>query len=297
MRRRSSGVSTGMLIILVVIAALMCIALGVVMYMDKHDMLGSGTDASDVMGQSYEWEEDTDGDEEGSVIEEVLSTDVSSTASEGSAIDPVTGERTEVLTEPVPDKDVDIDKIKNSDNPDIYAWLYIPDTGIDEPILQHESDIAYYVTHNSEGKEDERGAVFTQTFNTKSFQDNLTVIYGNSNPDDAPFHNLNLYADPGFFNTHPYIYVYTDDEVLIYETFAAYESDDKLLVLFYGTNVYEQYCIYLNMIKDNIGMNGNLNEDKHPIGSDKVLTLSTRVAGKDDRRFLVQARMCGREPR
>ena len=36
-------------------------------------------------------------------------------------------------------------------NADIYAWLSIPDTNIDYPVLQHESDNLYYLEHNLDG--------------------------------------------------------------------------------------------------------------------------------------------------
>ncbi len=282
MRRRRGGLSTGMLVLLVVIAALLCITMGVLMYMDNHGMLGGSAETAEEEVNDPEPVKDDQAIQDTAGSEGVVNV----------------GSSTKPLTEPVPEKtDVDIAELEQKDNPDIYAWLYIPETGIDEPVVQHPEDVMYYTTHNTEGEQDPNGAVFTQMFNTKTFDDNLTVIYGSNNTSEGPFYNLSLFSDPEFFNTHPYIYIYTDSEVLIYETFAAYESDDKLIVMFYGTDVYEQYCVYLNTIKDNIGMSGNLNEAVHPDGTDKVLTLSTRVKGKDDRRFLVQAKLVGRKPR
>ena len=37
-------------------------------------------------------------------------------------------------------------------SPDIYAWLEVPDTQIDEPILQHSGDDLYYNSHNAYGE-------------------------------------------------------------------------------------------------------------------------------------------------
>ncbi|MCR5356558.1 MAG: class B sortase [Lachnospiraceae bacterium] len=275
MRRRGGGLSTGMLVLLVVIAALLCITMGVLMYMDNHGMLGGSAETGEEGGT--EQEPDAEASQE-------AGTDTS---------DSDTGEE-EI---PFPDKDADIAGLVKEQNPDIYAWLYIPETGIDAPVLQHPEDVLYYTTHNAKGEEDPNGAVFSQMFNTKTFEDNVTVIYGSNNTEEGPFYNLSLFSDPGFFNTHPYIYIYTDNEILAYETFAAYESDDKLIVMFYGTDVDDQFYVYLDMIKENIGMNGNLKEDIYPTVSDTVLTLSTRVKGKDDRRYLVQAKLIGRKPR
>ena len=191
------------------------------------------------------------------------------------------------------DKTVDIAGLKESVNPDIYAWLYIPDTGIDDAILQHPEDVLFYSDHNSKGEADENGAFFTQFFNSKDFSDNVTVVYGHNGGNDKGFSRLNLYADPDFFKAHPYIYVYTGNAILLYETFAAYESDDKLIVMFYGTDDRDMYNAYIQRLEEIAGISSNLNKEYWPTYEDKILTLSTGVSGKDDRRFIVQARFAG----
>lgn len=185
------------------------------------------------------------------------------------------------------DDDIDIRSLKEK-NGDIYAWLSIPGAGIEEPILQSSEDINYYVSHNRDKEEDENGAVFTQMLNSRDFDDNVTVIYGHNGGDGA-FSNLKVFADPEYFNDFPYIYVYTEDKKLVYKTFAAYESDDKLIVMFYGTQDDELYNIYLSNIEQYAGLSGRLDKTSWPLPTDKIITLSTGVEGREDRRFLVQA--------
>ncbi len=43
----------------------------------------------------------------------------------------------EELGVPVPEKTVVFTELKENTNEDIYAWIYIPDTKIDYPVLQH----------------------------------------------------------------------------------------------------------------------------------------------------------------
>lgn len=65
-------------------------------------------------------------------------------------------------------------------NPDIYAWLYIPGTDINYPVCQSTNDV-YYLTHNTQGQLDANGALYTESkYNTRTFQDAVTVIYGHN---------------------------------------------------------------------------------------------------------------------
>ena len=48
----------------------------------------------------------------------------------------------------IPQKDIDFAALQEETNPDIYAWIYIPDTKIDYPVLQHAEDNTYYLNYN-----------------------------------------------------------------------------------------------------------------------------------------------------
>ena len=52
---------------------------------------------------------------------------------------------------PIPEKEIDFADLQENTNADIYAWIYIPDSMIDYPVLQHETDNVYYLTHNLDG--------------------------------------------------------------------------------------------------------------------------------------------------
>ena len=56
-------------------------------------------------------------------------------------------------------------------NDDIYAWIYIPNTNVDYPIVQssvYESD-TLYLDHNIDKKPDIAGAIFSERANRKDF--------------------------------------------------------------------------------------------------------------------------------
>lgn len=65
------------------------------------------------------------------------------------------------------------------ENPDIYAWLYIPGTEFDFPILQRAGDDDYYLTHDSDGNDNSMGAIFSESsYNDGKMDDPATVLYG-----------------------------------------------------------------------------------------------------------------------
>ena len=57
-------------------------------------------------------------------------------------------------------------------NPDVYAWITVPGTEIEYPILQHPSDNSYYFMHKS-------------YYCSKDITDNNTVIYGHNVKNDS----------------------------------------------------------------------------------------------------------------
>ena len=49
-------------------------------------------------------------------------------------------------------------------NPDIYAWIKVPGTVIDYPVVQSDTDNTYYLDHSVEKEEDKAGAIFTEDY-------------------------------------------------------------------------------------------------------------------------------------
>ena len=70
-------------------------------------------------------------------------------------------------------------------NPEIYAWIRIPGTEVDYPIVQRPEDDAYYLDHTIEGAEGLPGSIYTESLNKKDFTDKNTVIYGHNMKNDT----------------------------------------------------------------------------------------------------------------
>ncbi len=180
----------------------------------------------------------------------------------------------------IPDKALDWDALHEK-NGDIYAWIYVPDTIVDYPVLQHPTDNSYYLNHNMDGTRGYPGCIYTEDFNSRDFSDIHTVIYGHNLKDKTMFSSLHNFEDEELFDEDHYIFIYTEDYVFVYRIFAAYEFDSLHLLDNYDyTNeyVYEDYLRQIYQTTDRVA---NVRADIQVTTEDKIVTLSICRADRD----------------
>ena len=190
---------------------------------------------------------------------------------------------------PIPEKTVDFADLQENTNEDIYAWIFIPDTEIDYPILQHPTDNTYYLNYNLDGSKGYPGCIYTEDYNTKDFSDPVTVLYGHNMKNGTMFAGLHKYGDSEYLEEHPYVYIYTEEGLLVYEIFAAYQSSDEHILYTYdGFKDKKVFEKYIEEILDMRSMGSVLKEGVEVTADSRVLTMSTCISGKPNNRFLVQ---------
>ena len=115
-------------------------------------------------------------------------------------------------------------------NEDVVAWLNVPGTEIDAPIMQSMESSDFYMHHDSEGKDDENGAVYIDMPAMPDMSDFNTVIHGSK----ALFGELINYENPDYFEKNSEFYVYTPDNVLTYTVFAVFRRENNSLIREYS---------------------------------------------------------------
>ncbi len=193
----------------------------------------------------------------------------------------------------VPEKYIDFDSLHETVSEDIYAWIYIPNTNIDYPVLQHATDNAYYLEHNLDGSEGYPGCIYTENYNSKDFTDPQTVVYGHNMRDGTMFSDLHKYEDEDFFNENKYVFFYTEDDVFAYRIFAAYQTDNSHQLLNYNFSDSGVFIRYLNHIFEIESDPQILDRDVKYDEDSRLLTLSTCVMKERQfhLRYLVQGFM------
>lgn len=175
-----------------------------------------------------------------------------------------------------------------SANPEIYAWIRIPETEIDYPVVQRPEDDAYYLNHTVEGAEGLPGSIFTESLNQKDFTDPNTVIYGHDMRDGTMFGSLKKYMDSTFMEEHPLIYVYTPEHIYTYQVFGAVTYDDRHILKSFDFTQKAQYDEFLNSLREARNMSSYIRDDISVTSENRILTLST-CNGNSSQRFLVEA--------
>lgn len=178
-------------------------------------------------------------------------------------------------------------------NPDIYAWITIPDTNINYPVLQTDGDDAYYLNHTYDGEKNPIGAIYTEKANSKDFTDFNTVIYGHNIKDGTMFENLHKFEDEQFFDTHETFDIYTEDGKKTYKVFAAVEFDNRHILYHFSNDDVKARKEFLYALRDSRNMISHYRDDVEVDENSRIVTLSTcvRKNGKryPDRRYLVGA--------
>ena len=188
----------------------------------------------------------------------------------------------------IPEKSIDWDEL-HSQNPDIYAWIYIPGTNIDYPILQHPEEKSYYLNHNIDGSEGYPGCIYTQNVNSTDWTDPNTVIYGHNMNNGSMFHDLHRFEDAVFFDETQYLFIYTPERNLVYEIFAAYPFSNIDLMMCFDYSTPEALLVYFDGIWTNRSMTSHFRDSIVLYGDSRIITMSTCIGGQLDMRYLVQA--------
>ena len=195
-----------------------------------------------------------------------------------------------IAAETAKNAQIDFSALKE-ENPDIFAWIHIPDTQIDYPVLQSEEADDFYDSHNAYGQEDESGAVYIELANLASMCDFNTVLHGKTEPNESGlFADLYRFADPDFFEEHELIYLYLDGNVLTYEIFAAYERENTSLIRTYDFTYSAGCKQFLDDLYGAREMNKNLREgwdDLTPYHF--LITLTTQKEDNAEKQFVVVA--------
>lgn len=187
------------------------------------------------------------------------------------------------------DKKIDFAALREI-NSDVCAWITVPGTEIDYPVVYAPKGEGYYLDHSFEGESSRHGAIFMDDYNLMDFSDPVTFIYGHNMKDGSMFAGLHSFEDAMFFDAHTAIHIYTPEHMFVYEIIAAYKTGDENIIAlhdFTDPEVLKEYQEEMFAVRD---MNANYRDTNLTV-DDRLLVLATCVSGDDDARYLVHGRL------
>ena len=174
----------------------------------------------------------------------------------------------------LPDNPIDFASLQKG-NSDIFAWLTVPDTNVNYPVLQHPSDNTFYLNHNEEGEESQSGSVFCELYNDNDMKDPVTIFYGHNGYGDTYFTTLHNLRDETFFDEHPEFYIYTPGHMFTYTIASVFVTDDRHLFSVYNFSKDEDLLAFESVIKDPQSIAQNVRKDVKLDEDSKLVVLST----------------------
>lgn len=152
------------------------------------------------------------------------------------AVEPVQGENAETVMPrvniPAPTADVIAPSLEtphtgidlaacHAQNNDFVAWLQIPNTPVDYPVVSTD-DTKHYLSHTFAGKKSYLGTLFSLSKTDYSLPSRNIAIYGHHirSNDDVMFSPLLRYKDQAFYAGHELIYLDSLYHSAVYKIFA-----------------------------------------------------------------------------
>ena len=179
---------------------------------------------------------------------------------------------------------VDFEALK-AVNPDIIGWILIPGTQVNDPILKHQEEDAYYLTHTPEKKESKLGSIYMHHDAAADFTDAHTILFGHNMRSGQRFGELSEYADREFAEENPDVWIFLPGETLRCTVYSAYACpvDDLTYTIGYQTGEEAYRDLLCHTVKSS-----QIRMEDLPSGMDRIITLSTCTdSGDKGRRFVV----------
>lgn len=177
-------------------------------------------------------------------------------------------------------------------NPDAYAFIEIPGTQVNYPVMQSSTqEEDYYLNVTFEGVAALPGSIYSRMVNAKDFSDPITVIYGHDMLDGSYFGDLKNYIDRGFFDTYRDMFIYLPERQLEYKIIAEVVHDDMLISATHDLKDPNSVVAFIQELQGIPEPQNQFAEDMTVTPEDRLVTLSTCIGDRPNNRRLIVAKL------
>lgn len=181
-------------------------------------------------------------------------------------------------------------KVLQELNDEVVAWIYIPGTKINYPVVRADNN-DYYLNHNAEKKSNKAGAIFMDYHNKvdkkNGINDKNIVIYGHNMKDGSMFSGLRNYKDKEFYTNNKYIYMDTESGRKKFEIFSVFVTKTDFNYIKTDFKESKEYAEFLKSVENK----SLYKTEAVPSPEDQIITLSTCTYEYDDARLVVAGKL------
>lgn len=181
---------------------------------------------------------------------------------------------------------VDFESLKKI-NDDVVAWIYIPGTNINYPVVQG-ADNDHYLYRLVDQTYNKAGSIFMDYRNNGVMNDSNTVLYGHHMRNKTMFAQITGYVEQEFYDAHPYGMLLTPEGNYLVKFFSGYVTDiysDAWAMRFRSDS---EYAAWISEVSGR----SYFSTDVIPTVDDRMVTLSTCTYEYDNARFVVHGILC-----
>ena len=109
-------------------------------------------------------------------------------------------------------------------NPDTAAWLWIPGTAVDYPVVYAEDNEKYMDT-SFDGEGQASGTIFLDYESQRDFSGKHNIIYGHNMKNGSMFHDIVRFKEQDYFKDHQYGVLYTPERTIYLKMISAYYGE------------------------------------------------------------------------
>lgn len=174
----------------------------------------------------------------------------------------------------LPDNPVDFADLAEK-CPDVCAWLSVPGTNVDLPVVQSPTDDKFYLDHAADGSYSLSGAAFIELQNASDFTDNVTIVYGHNSSGGAMFSTLHSFQDKSFFDEHDTFYIYTPGHMYKYLIVSSYLYDNRHILNSFDFSNEQTLRKYFDFVVAPKSITSNVREGASIEDGSRIVQLST----------------------
>jgi len=110
-------------------------------------------------------------------------------------------------------------------NPDVVAYIKVPGTNIDYPILYDAEDNLRYLHESIDGEQTVHGSIYLDQLANPDFTGKNNLIYGHHMRDGSMFKDVVKYKDEKYLKKHKTVYIYLPDREIKLRAIAAFYGE------------------------------------------------------------------------